>query len=254
MTTDVRRLEVRAQVIECVACPLGQKTTPVPFTGPTPNPVAIVGEAPGRTEAEEGRPFIGPAGQMLRDAFKEAGYRGGEPFICNSTSCYPLTEDGKGRTPKPEEVAACNTNLVVQLELCEPAYVMVLGSVALSGLRPELKITRVRGSVLLRSVGEGERIPWFLSFHPAAALRDRRRETQFYEDVKTFVRLVQGEIRWIELVPDACMFCGAYAVRWDDDGVALCGTCFPGDPDGWGKAIDARLAAEPPFRQEAMTL
>lgn len=82
------RLALKEQILDCRGCDLCEVGTgPVPFSGPTPSYVAVVGEAPGQMEDKGGKPFIGPSGKLLREALAEAGFNVDELFIANSVSC-----------------------------------------------------------------------------------------------------------------------------------------------------------------------
>ena len=86
--------------------------------------MAVLGEAPGRVEDEAGQPFVGPAGKLLRAAFRRFDLVPEEMAILNTVSGWP-----RG-TPKQSHIDACEHNLWMQLRLIRPRYVLVLGSVA----------------------------------------------------------------------------------------------------------------------------
>jgi uracil-DNA glycosylase len=143
----------------------------VPGEGPAPAPVMIVGEAPGASEDEQGRPFVGRAGQLLDELLAAAGLRREDVFITNVLKARPP----KNRDPKPAEVAHSMPWLEAQLALVQPRLVIPLGRHALAHFAPGAKISDAHGAVLIAR----ERT-LFPMYHPAAGLRGTRlRETMF---------------------------------------------------------------------------
>lgn len=157
------RLAVRSQIISCAACALrSEATRPVPFSGPAPAKIAVVGEAPGKVEDRDGRPFWGPAGQLARRWLVVSGIDLAEVAWVNVCCCWP----SKTKTPKREHVDACSANLIAQLGLIDPSYVLVLGATALRAYHPTLQISKARGHWW---VGGGR---WHMaSYHPSYILR-----------------------------------------------------------------------------------
>jgi uracil-DNA glycosylase family 4 len=230
----MERLTVREKVLICRSCGLVDLCrAPVPFSGPTPAYLAIVGEAPGKMEDAAGEPFVGPAGELLRDALKEAGVKPETVFLCNTCSCWPHREP---RTPSSAEINACATNLADQLELADPAWVCLLGGVALSTLRSDLRISRAHGHVL---VPEGRR-HYFVTYHPSYALRNAHGEEIFRRELKALSQMLVTE-DWQPLADDSCVSCGVAVeeigehdlhIRFDGMGVSYCSECFQASPEG----------------------
>jgi uracil-DNA glycosylase len=225
------RLDVMEQVISCTACELHKvATAPVAFSGRTPNYVAVLGEAPGKTEDVAGRPFVGQAGVLLRGALKEAGIDPESVTYINSVCCYP---DG---TPTSAHVNACSTNLSSQLELVDPVWVLCLGNTALSTIRPGAKVTRYRGHVL-NPTGTGRAL-YYVTFHPAAAMRSIKTDQVFRDDLRRFAQLLNDNLdgqEWLRLVDDSCVVCGVdtedmgehgLAVRFDQMEASYCSDCY----------------------------
>lgn len=184
------RANVRKQVTTCKGCNLVNVAThPVPFSGISLPKVACVGEAPGRQEDVEGRPFVGASGQLLRKWLNNAGFQEQEVSFVNVVSCWP------NRTPTGKEVAACRTNLAAQLMYLRPKYLFVLGGVALNAiLNPGImRIGDGRGK-WFRAEGYGlSPAPFSIAtWHPAAVLRNRILEFKAVEDVE-YLRLVTKE-------------------------------------------------------------
>jgi DNA polymerase len=152
----------------CVACPELAATRQHVVVGDVPQggrPLfALVGEAPGATEDETGRPFVGRSGALLDQLLGEAGLSRSEAAVLNIVKCRPPGN----RTPKAPEVARCSGWLRRQLELLDPPVVVALGlSSAKWFLGP--------GTVLARAREQGPHT-WngrrlFATYHPSAAIR-----------------------------------------------------------------------------------
>lgn len=219
------RLALKEQILDCRRCTLCDVGTgPVPFSGPTPSYVAVIGEAPGQTEDRAGKPFIGPAGQLLRTALADAGFNVEQLFVANSVSCFP------DRTPTVAEVNACSVNLAAQLELAGSTWILLLGNIALSTLRTDCKVSRARGHVFLTA--DDRR--WFSTFHPSYALRQAKAEARMKADLVIFRQMVTAE-DWLELSNDDCLGCGTSVsdlgdhdetIRFDDMGGPWCEPCW----------------------------
>jgi len=150
-------------------------TNLVPGEGNPDAEVMIVGEAPGKSEDEQGRPFVGRAGKLLDELLAAAGLERGDVYITNVVKARPPGN----RDPKPAEVAHWMPYLDRQLELIEPKLIVPLGRHALDHFAPGEKISQVHGTVM--DAG-GRRL--FPMFHPAAALRGRGLRDTLFEDAR----------------------------------------------------------------------
>lgn len=220
MTELTGRLAVREHLLDCTRCELHTMGTgPVPFSGPTPAHIAMVGEAPGAQEDKAGKPFIGPAGELIRRHLVEVGIDPETVFIANTASCWPGTDV---KTPQTAHVAACRVNKLAQLDLADPAWVLVLGAVALSGFRPDLKISKARGRPFKPAATD---YVCFSTYHPAAALRQRIYEAQIHADLVVFKSMVdEGVAGWETHIGDVCIEagCSEWFYWIDDDGIPWC--------------------------------
>lgn len=196
----------------------------MPFEGPTPTCVAVLGEAPGPQEDAAGRPFVGPAGQLLKKVLEETGFEISQLTFFNTVSCYPKTIEGKGRTPALGEVDACRVNLDAQLLLLSPRWVVLTGNIPLQALRPDLRIGRAHG----RPFQRGDTV-FFPVFHPAAALRNSEWRTALRTDLELLAKLVCLEKPWWEYVPETCVVCGVRDEVWrcDAEGMVYCTKDLP---------------------------
>lgn len=140
----MERLDVVEQVTTCTNCTLvDQCTAPVSFTGVARAQVAVIGEAPGGEEDRKGRPFCGSAGKWLRTRLRDVGIDDEELAYMNVVSCLPHG------TPKMEHIEACAHNRVAQLDYLDPQWVLLVGGVALSAWRPDLKVSQTHGRPML---------------------------------------------------------------------------------------------------------
>lgn len=208
------RYELRSTIRSCTACDLHTRcNSPVPFSGPAPSEVAVVGEAPGRTEDEAGEPFVGPAGKELRQWLDEAGLDENAVAFVNAVCCYP------NRTPTSKERDACGDNLRAQLSFISPGYTLVVGGVALSSLfSASVRMGEIRGLWFRTNRGvEGLRA--LATWHPAAVLRNPALREQAIDDVRFF-----GIIAREQMDPplnEWCVKCGEFPVEYRYD-LPLC--------------------------------
>jgi DNA polymerase len=136
--------------------------------------LCLIGEGPGATEDELGRPFVGRAGELLDRILSAAGFRREEVYISNVVLCRPPGN----RTPTDDEISACRPYLERRLELIAPDIVVLLGATPLRALLgPRARITQERGR-WQRLDGR-----WVMpTYHPAYLLRNPSRKADVWED------------------------------------------------------------------------
>ena len=163
---------VALEVSGCTRCPLhAGRTRTVPGEGNPVSDVLLVGEGPGAREDATGRPFVGPAGQLLDELLRAIGWSREQVFIGNVVKCRPPAN----RDPEPEEISACRPYLDRQEAALDPAVIVTLGRHSLRRYLPDARISEVHGR-LRRSGGRFV----FPMYHPAAALHQASlRETLF---------------------------------------------------------------------------
>ena len=176
--------EVVAAVRECVACPLhaGRANT-VPGEGPGDARLVVVGEGPGKTEDETGRPFVGRAGKLLDDILKAIDLPRDRVFICNVVKCRPPNN----RKPAGDEIESCAGYLYRQLEIIRPAVILAMGGTAAETLLG----TRQSLGSLRNKVHEFRGIPLVVTYHPAALLRNPNWKKPTWDDVRIARQLVE---------------------------------------------------------------
>ena len=177
--------EIATLVAACTKCRLCEgRTNTVPGEGAHHARLVVVGEGPGKTEDETGRPFVGKAGELLTKILAAIGLAREQVYICNVVKCRPP----ENRTPQYDEIAACVPYLYRQIELLAPSVILAMGNTAaqtilntkqsLGALRS--KIHRFRG------------IPVIVTYHPAALLRNPNWKKPTWDDVRIAHRLLDG--------------------------------------------------------------
>ena len=169
--------ELKDGCMACTACPLCQTRHNVVFgVGPEDAEVMFVGEGPGQQEDLQGRPFVGPSGELLTKMIHAIGMERSECYIANIVKCRPPGN----RNPAPEEAEACLPYLRAQTALIRPKVVVLLGKIACRYiLREEVFVTRDHGLWFERKG------VWFMpTYHPSALLRDPAKKREAWEDFK----------------------------------------------------------------------
>ena len=156
----------------CRRCDLWRKATQVVVgEGSRGAPLMLVGEQPGDEEDRAGRPFVGPAGRLLRRLLGEAGIDPAAMFLTNAVKHFRFEFRGKRRmhkTPVQREIDACNIWLRREIERIQPKVIVTLGTTALRAVLGEkLAIVAARDRVLVSPEG----IPVVATYHPSAVLR-----------------------------------------------------------------------------------
>lgn len=169
--------EVAVAVATCRRCRLCEsRTHTVPGEGDPSARLMLVGEGPGQTEDETGRPFVGAAGGLLDSILAAIEIPRERVFIANVVKCRPP----KNRTPLPEEQEACLPYLRRQIELVRPKVLVALGATAAAALLGTRKsLGELRGKVH-RWGG----IPLVATYHPAALLRNPNWKRPTWDDVR----------------------------------------------------------------------
>lgn len=176
---DARRAalsDLNAGVHSCHACSLSRtRTRAVPGEGPIDAEVMLIGEAPGYYEDQQGRPFVGAAGQFLESLLASIGLKRNEVFIANVVKCRPPSN----RDPQPDEISACADWLATQTEILKPKVIVTLGRYSMSKYVQGQTISKIHGQP--RKVGDAWVIPMY---HPAAALHQGNLRRTIEEDFK----------------------------------------------------------------------
>ena len=182
----VRLAQLAREVERCRRCPLYRTRTHAVVSDGTPEArLVFVGEAPGRDEDLQGKPFVGAAGQLLTKMIEAMGLQREAVYICNVLKDRPPAN----RTPLPEEVEACLPFLHEQLAIIRPAVICTLGAVAAKALLgPHVSITKIRGIVR-----DYQGIALVPTFHPAYLLRNPPAKKFAWADLKKVKQLLEEQ-------------------------------------------------------------
>ena len=187
ISVDVKKelQKIAQEVDKCRKCELGSlRKNSVPGEGNLSAQIVFVGEGPGADEDEQGRPFVGRAGQLLDKIIKAMGLQRSDVYICNIIKCRPP----ENRDPKPEEIISCIGYLQKQLELINPKIIVALGAHAARSLLNNNKpIGQLRGQFHEYFPGIGTSpIKLMATFHPAYLLRNYSDDNRakVWEDMK----------------------------------------------------------------------
>jgi len=169
---------VRDELGNCMRCKLHKNRTNIVFGEGNPNTVLVfVGEGPGNEEDQQGRPFVGAAGQLLTDIIvKGMNLKRADVYICNIVKCRPPDN----RNPEPDEIGACEPFLIKQLQAIKPRVIVALGNIAAKTLlKTDKGITALRGTW---QASHG--IPLMPTFHPAYLLRNPKDKALVWKDIQ----------------------------------------------------------------------
>jgi uracil-DNA glycosylase len=173
---DVAELdELDKQIRACQLCRLAKgRTLAVPGEGALNAKIMFVGEAPGFHEDQQGRPFVGAAGQFLEKLLASINLSRQDVYIANVIKCRPP----ENRDPQPDELAACRAYLDKQIALIKPKVIVTLGRFSMELAFSGVTISRVHG--IPKKVGD---IVYFPMFHPAAALHQPKFRSSIESDI-----------------------------------------------------------------------
>lgn len=216
MTPFISELELR--IISCQRCPLWETCSqPVPSSGSYTKPIMIIGEAPGRNEDEQHKPFVGDAGAILDNLLTHIGVERNDIYITNMVKCRPP----ENRTPKPDEMDICSEWLLEQIRLMKPKYVITLGNVAtrqlfraVSGMKIELRdiksMYKMHGTftqLQLDGPDGVQEFTVFATFHPASVLYRPERKELLERDFDVLGHSKLVEVRASSVMETKCKRC-----------------------------------------------
>ena len=175
--------QMEAAIKGCLRCGLGAGRTKFVFGVGSPEAkVVFIGEGPGAEEDRRGEPFVGRAGMLLNEMLGQIEWRREEVYICNMVKCRPPSN----RDPLPEETAMCEPYLHEQLRLLQPQIMVALGRVAAHALLgTQASLGSLRGRL-----HNFRGIPLWVTYHPAALLRNQNLMPDAHQDLLTLKRMV----------------------------------------------------------------
>jgi len=178
---------LREEIGDCGKCKLSGKRTNVVFGEGNPDArLMFVGEAPGREEDRQARPFVGDAGQLLTRLIERMGFKREDVYIANIVKCRPPMN----RDPENDEIEECRGFLESQIEIINPDVIISLGRISALTLigNDKLKISAIRGKFF-----DYHGIPLMPTFHPAYLMRNPKDKWLTWNDAqKVLERLGNG--------------------------------------------------------------
>jgi len=167
---------LRDEIGDCTRCKLSRKRTTIVFGEGDPGArILFIGEAPGREEDLQGRPFVGDAGKVLTSLINKMGFQREDVYIANIIKCRPPGN----RDPEMDEIETCRRFLEGQIAIIRPRVIVSLGRISAATLtgNPGLKITAVRGKFF-----DYKGFPVMPTFHPAYLMRNPKDKWLTWDD------------------------------------------------------------------------
>jgi uracil-DNA glycosylase len=194
--------KLRIVAAGCQACDLWKRGTQTVFgEGMRTATILFVGEQPGNAEDLEGRPFVGPAGNLLDKALVEAGIDRSQVYVTNVVKHFKWEPRGKRRIhkkPNAAEIRACRPWLDAEIQLVHPHVIVCLGATAAQAvIGPKFRVSTQRGQFVKSPLAELVTA----TVHPSSILRApsdeaRRAETKrFIADLKKVQAAVENRVR-----------------------------------------------------------
>ncbi|HIQ03617.1 MAG TPA: uracil-DNA glycosylase [Desulfurococcales archaeon] len=173
MSKEYSMKRVVESILNCTKCQLCKyRRKPVPGEGPLDTEIMLIGEAPGASEDEEGRPFVGAAGKLLTELLEKNNISRSSVYITNIVKCRPPGN----RDPEESEINACLPYLIEQISIIKPKIIVTLGRHAgrviykLMG-KSFQSMSREHGRVVKGVIRQlGLDVTVIPTYHPAAAL------------------------------------------------------------------------------------
>ncbi len=184
--------DIKRDIMQCKRCELHKtKTNFVPGSGNERSEVFFVGEAPGKEEDLKGEPFVGNAGKLLTEMISLMGLCREDVFIANVLKCRPPNN----RDPLPEEIEACGSYLLRQLEVVKPSVIICLGRYSTRFIFEAFglnfsSITKLQGKVFEVSAWD-KSVKIVALYHPAAILYKPQLRAEYEESFKRLASLVK---------------------------------------------------------------
>lgn len=169
---------LREEIGDCSRCKLSRKRTNIVFgEGSHDARLMFIGEAPGREEDLQARPFVGDAGILLTRLIEKMGFTREEVYIANIVKCRPPLN----RDPENDEIEICRRFVESQIEIIRPEVIISLGRISSLTLigNANLKITAIRGKFF-----DYKGIPLMPTFHPAYLIRNPKDKWLTWDDAQ----------------------------------------------------------------------
>lgn len=180
-------LALREEIGDCRRCKLSQKRTNIVFGEGSPDArLMFIGEAPGREEDLQARPFVGAAGMLLTRLIEKMGFTREKVYIANIVKCRPPLN----RDPETDEMETCRRFVERQIEIIKPDVIISLGRISALTLigNANLKITAIRGKYF-----DYKGIPLMPTFHPAYLIRNPKDKWLTWDDAQRVLERLEGK-------------------------------------------------------------
>ena len=180
--------KLKAKVVECKKCDLYKSRTNVVLGEGSPNAeLMFVGEAPGRDEDLQGKPFVGRAGKLLGKIIEAMGLKREDVYIANILKDRPP----ENRNPQDDEIKACVPYLKEQIKIIQPLVICALGTFAAQRLlEEETTISKLRGKFYTY-----EGIKLMPTYHPAYLLRNSTHKATVWSDMKLIMKELNLKVK-----------------------------------------------------------
>ncbi|MFC1962049.1 uracil-DNA glycosylase family protein [Chloroflexota bacterium] len=183
------------QILNCHKCEISKhRTKAVPGEGAEDADIMFIGEGPGWHEDQQGRPFVGPAGQFLDQLLASIGLNREQVYITNVVKTRPPSN----RDPLPTEIQNCSDWLERQIEIIHPRMIVTLGRFSMAMFFPGKSISKIHGTAMKR-----EGIIYYAMYHPAAALHQFSLRKAIEEDMHKIPALLAEANQLAKEKPDA---------------------------------------------------
>lgn len=167
----------------CRKCEIARsRTKVVPGEGAEDADILFIGEAPGYHEDQQGRPFVGPAGQFLEELLASIKLTRQQVYIANVIKCRPPNN----RDPLPVEISNCQPWLERQIQLISPKIIVTLGRYSMAMYFPGKSISKIHGTAQTR-----DGITYFAMYHPAAALHQGNLRQDLLRDIQKLPEILE---------------------------------------------------------------
>jgi uracil-DNA glycosylase family 4 len=168
---------LRKEIGDCRRCELSKGRKNIVFGEGDPDArLMFIGEAPGREEDIQARPFVGEAGQILIKLINKMGFKREDVYITNIVKCMPLND----RNPQGDEIGTCRPFLEEQISIIKPSVIITLGGVSSQKLlNTDVRISDLRGQFFLY-----KSIPVMPTFHPAYLMRNPKAKWDTWSDAQ----------------------------------------------------------------------
>lgn len=178
---------LREEIGDCRRCKLSNRRTNIVFGEGNPSArLMFIGEAPGKEEDLQARPFVGDAGMLLTRLVERMGFKREDVYIANIVKCRPPMN----RDPEIDEIEKCRGFIERQIEIINPAVIMSLGRISVQTLmgNTKLKITAIRGNFF-----DYKGIPLMPTFHPAYLIRNPKDKWLTWGDAQKVIEKLKSK-------------------------------------------------------------